>query len=269
MKKLLTPKKAKEIKKWREERRQENKKRYKAFLKTETGRAYKKYDEVFGGVAVYQSARGVYIDNQALANLYLDAIEKGVPLGASDLEQSDSNHLSKVIEKAEAGDKEFQSCLGTMYYQGDGVSIDYEKAFYWVKKAAAQEHINAMYNLGYMYWSGEGTLEDYEEAFYWLSKAAEQRFAPAQNYLGMMYRDGRGVDEDFEEAFIWFSIAAEQGNSEAQCNLALMYIEGNGVPESQEEAGRWVNLANKQDSEFAAEMIDEYELRDYIWQHKI
>ena len=96
--------------------------------------------------------------------------------------QSDSNHLSKVIEKAEAGDKIFQSCLGTMYYKGDGVSIDYEKAFYWIKKAAAQEHVNAMYNLGYMYWSGEGTLEDYKEAFYWLSKAAEQRFAPAQKF---------------------------------------------------------------------------------------
>jgi len=98
MKSTLTPEKAKEIKKWREERRQENKKRYKAFLKTETGKAYKKYDEVFGGVAVYQSARDVYIDNQALANLYLDAIEKGVPLGASDLEQSDSDYLSKIIE---------------------------------------------------------------------------------------------------------------------------------------------------------------------------
>ena len=48
MKSTLTPERAKEMKKWREERRQENKKRYKAFLKTETGKAYKKYDEVFG-----------------------------------------------------------------------------------------------------------------------------------------------------------------------------------------------------------------------------
>ena len=54
--------------------------------------------------------------------------------------------IKHIIEKAEAGDKEFQSCLGTMYYKGEGVSIDYEKAFYWVKKAAAQEHVNAMYN---------------------------------------------------------------------------------------------------------------------------
>ena len=98
MKSTLTPEEEKEFKKWREKSRQESKKRYKDFLKTETGKAYKKYVEVFGRAAVYQSARDVYIDNQALANLYLDAIEKGVPLGVSDLEQSDSNHLSKIIE---------------------------------------------------------------------------------------------------------------------------------------------------------------------------
>ena len=90
--------KEKELDSWREERRKENKKRYKDFLKTETGKAYKKYVEVFFPTAAYQSSRGVLIDNQALANLYLDAIEKGVPLGASDLEQSDSDYLSKIIE---------------------------------------------------------------------------------------------------------------------------------------------------------------------------
>ena len=191
--------------------------------------------------------------------------------------------IKQIIEKAEAGDMKSQSFLASMYYQGTGrakakkigISRDYQKAFYWTSKAAAQGHIFSQYNLGYMYWSGEGTSEDYEEAFYWFSKAAEQRFAPAQNYLGMMYRDGRGVDQDFEEAFVWFLIAAnstlscsilagKKGSSDAQCNLALMYIEGNGVPESQEEAGHWVNLAYGQGSEFAAEMIDEYELWDYI-----
>ena len=91
-------KKVKEFKKWREKSRQESKKRYKDFLKTETGKAYNKYVDVFGPTSVYRSARDVLIDNQALANLYLDAIEKGFPLGASDLEQSDSNHLSKIIE---------------------------------------------------------------------------------------------------------------------------------------------------------------------------
>ncbi len=98
MKSTLTPEREKELESWREERRQENKKRYKDFLKTETGKAYNKYVEVFGPTSVYRSARDVLIDNQALANLYLDAIENGVPIGGSDLEQSDSDYLSKIIE---------------------------------------------------------------------------------------------------------------------------------------------------------------------------
>ena len=98
MKSTLTPEKEKELESWREKSRQESEKKYEDFLKTETGRAYKKFVEVFFQISVYRSARGVLIDNQAIAKLYLDSIEKGVPLGASDLEQSDSDYLSKIIE---------------------------------------------------------------------------------------------------------------------------------------------------------------------------
>ena len=112
-------------------------------------------------------------------------------------------------------------------------------------------------------------MEDYEKAFYWFSKAAEKGHAKAQNYLGAMYSSGRGVDENFEEAYIWLSIAAKQNHPNAQCRLALMYINGNGVPESLSQAAHWANLAYKQGSEFAAEMMDEYELWDYIYMQKI
>ena len=98
MKSTLTPEKEKELESWREKSRQESEKKYEDFLKTETGRAYKKFVEVFFPIPVYHSARGVFIDNQAIAKLYLDSIEKGVPLGESDLEQSDSDYLSKIIE---------------------------------------------------------------------------------------------------------------------------------------------------------------------------
>ena len=102
MKSFLTAEEAKDIREIAEnlgkKERQESEKRYEDFLKTETGRAYKKFVEVFFPIPVYHSARGVLIDNQAIAKLYLDSIEKGVPLGVSDLEQSDSNHLSKIIE---------------------------------------------------------------------------------------------------------------------------------------------------------------------------
>ena len=102
MKSFLTAEEAKDIREiaenLRKEERQESEKRYEDFLKTETGRAYKKFVEVFFPTPVYQSASGVLIDNQAIAKLYLDSIEKGVPLGMSYQEQSDSNHLSKIIE---------------------------------------------------------------------------------------------------------------------------------------------------------------------------
>ena len=57
---------------------------------------------------------------------------------------------------------------------------------------------------------------------------------------------------------------AEQGNAEAQCNLALMYIEGNGVPELHYEAVHWINLAYKQGSNFANEIINDYDFWPYI-----
>ena len=102
MKSFLTAEEAKDIREiaenLRKKGRQESEKKYEDFLKTETGRAYKKFVEVFFPISVYRSARGVLIDNQAIAKLYLDSIEKGVPLGASDLEQSDSDYLSKIIE---------------------------------------------------------------------------------------------------------------------------------------------------------------------------
>ncbi len=102
MKSFLTAEEAKDIREiaenLRKKDRQESEKKYEDFLKTETGRAYKKFVEVFFPIPVYHSARGVLIDNQAIAKLYLDSIEKGVPLGASDLEQSDSDYLSKIIE---------------------------------------------------------------------------------------------------------------------------------------------------------------------------
>ena len=102
MKSFLTAEEAKDIREIAEnlgkKERQESEKRYEDFLKTETGRAYKKFVEVFFPTSVYRSARGVFIDNQAIAKLYLDSIEKGAPLGMSDLEQSDSDYLSKIIE---------------------------------------------------------------------------------------------------------------------------------------------------------------------------
>ena len=52
------------------------------YTQTETGRAYKKHVEVFGVAPIFLGARDGR-DDPALAKLYLEAIDKGVPLDMS------------------------------------------------------------------------------------------------------------------------------------------------------------------------------------------
>ena len=83
---------------------------------------------------------------------------------AADPSDSDQSFYSKLPEtlveditkSAKKGDKEAQNDLGLMYYEGEGVPQDYEKAIEWYTKSAEQGHAWAQYNLGLMYYDGEG-----------------------------------------------------------------------------------------------------------------
>ena len=61
--------------------------------------------------------------------------------------------------------------MGRIYYQGEGVPIDYDKAFYWYKKAADQGEAIAQKNLGLLYYYGEGVTQNEAQAKYWFRKA--------------------------------------------------------------------------------------------------
>lgn len=89
-----------------------------------------------------------------------------------------------------------------MYYEGEGVLLDYEQAFYWFKQSAGQGYANAQFNLGLMYCKGQGVLQDYEQSFYWYRKSAKQGNANAQNSLGIMYECGYGVKKISKELLI-------------------------------------------------------------------
>ncbi|MCH5292250.1 MAG: sel1 repeat family protein, partial [Treponema sp.] len=75
------------------------------------------------------------------------------------------NNIQELIERAERGDAEAQNELGEMYYDGEGVEQDYDKAFDWFLKSAEQGNASAQMRLGFMYWCGEGVAQNYEKAF--------------------------------------------------------------------------------------------------------
>jgi hypothetical protein len=79
-----------------------------------------------------------------------------------------------------------QYSLGTMHYEGNGMSQDYMQAAEWYHKAAEQGHAEAQCKLGLLYAKGEGVEQDIVTMFYWLGKAAEQGHAFAQGYFYSM-----------------------------------------------------------------------------------
>tara|TARA_R110002051_G_scaffold231300_1_gene293272 strand:+ start:3619 stop:3867 length:249 start_codon:yes stop_codon:yes gene_type:complete len=69
----------KELYEWSKKRKKEDEV---FFSQTETGMAYKKHEEVFGVAPIFLGARDGR-DDPALAKIYLEAIDKGVPLDMS------------------------------------------------------------------------------------------------------------------------------------------------------------------------------------------
>ena len=151
----------------------------------------------------------------------------------------------------EQNDAESQNNLGNVYWFGEGVSEDTEKAVKWYRKAAEQGYAEAQYNLGYCYENGIGIRKDETEAVKWYRKAAEQGYAGAQNNLGYCYENGLGIRRDDAEAVKWYRKAAEQGRVSAQYNLGNAYEYGKGVSKDKAEAVKWYRIAAKQGDEDA------------------
>ena len=71
-------------------------------------------------------------------------------------------------ELANQGNMYAQFELGVRYGWPihDELKIDRVKEFYWFEKAAIQGHIQAQYNIGIMYFKGEGVKQNLQKASY-------------------------------------------------------------------------------------------------------
>ena len=81
------------------------------------------------------------------------------------------------------GDMVSQHNLATMYYKGDGVNQDFEKAFTLTKYVAERGYAPSQYNLGHMYMNGEGVEQNSTIGVQWIIKAARQGHSEAQRML--------------------------------------------------------------------------------------
>lgn len=134
------------------------------------------------------------------------------------------------------------NALGSLLSESHDQSVK-KKGFEYIKKAAEDGYVGAMYNLGLLYRDGTGTEASIDSAIHWLESAAKSGFYRAYLTLGKLHKDRR----DLAAAVDCYKNAADRGISEAQTLLGILYEDGDGVERSYSEAVRLYRMASDAD----------------------
>ncbi len=129
-----------------------------------------------------------YLDKALQLLNYREAVLDGI-----DEEDNTMSHAREVVNmyiEAIMGEPIFQAVIGSLFYEGKMVDIDYKEAFYWCLKAAE-------YGIG----------------------MDEQQY-----YVGRMYELGQGVKRDNKKAVEWYIKASSQNNILATARLTELFL---------------------------------------------
>ena len=147
------------------------------------------------------------------------------------------NHIQELEAKAIQGDSTAQCALAISYGKGDGVPINYDKAFYRATKAAQNNDPQSYPILFTCYSRGLGCRQDTQKALECLKKGAEAGIAFCQANLAVcLYYGGQGLPIDAKQAVELAVKASRQGDVEAIGLLGDAYFTGNGVDKNMAKA---------------------------------
>ena len=150
---------------------------------------YKKIDITQPLARLFGEAYAFAENGKTYTLIKISDSENGLSINFSDFENSfeiltfKSEGKKILVENIDAkeklaqnGDKASQAFLGYAYLTGDGVSINYERAFYWNKKLAESGYAGAMYLLGLQFKGGLGIKKDVVKGEYWIKEAKKNGF---------------------------------------------------------------------------------------------
>jgi TPR repeat protein len=102
--------------------------------------------------------------------------------------------------------------LGNCYYSGgDDYPIDYEKAAIWYEKAAMNGHDKGQLAIGIAYRRGQGVVQNIPLGVSWMRKAAAQGHGLAMYNLSIVYSE---VYRDLTEAYAWALVGRANGRDD-------------------------------------------------------
>ncbi|SFI30011.1 TPR repeat [Pseudobutyrivibrio sp. OR37] len=188
---------------------------------------------------------------------------------ASEEEDYQEYGLEWLVKLADQGDMHSLAKLGDMYYMGNRVPKDIDKAFSYLKKAAEAGHIPSQFTLAFMYNKGEGTEIDSEEYAYWMKQAALGGEPTAMLNTGWNYINGYGLCRDPKKGIDWLEKSAENNEPRAMTALGECYYRGIGVSRDLYKAKEWlekaINQGDKKDAEpFLNEVKRELNINDAL-----
>jgi TPR repeat protein len=179
--------------------------------------------------------------------------------------------VKKLKPLAEQGNADAQFNLGSLYYQGWGVSQDYKEAVKWFRRAAEQNHAYAQSMLGTIYTEGvQGVIgKDYSHALMWFifaasrgdTNALELRDSLAAKMTPAQIIEAQRLAREFKPETAYAKLLSElkalgeQGDADAQLKIGLMYYNGQGTAQNYAEAIQWFKKSALQGNALAQSNI--------------
>lgn len=114
--------------------------------------------------------------------------------GYSSIKDKDVEAMRWFRRAAEGGEPESQNILALAYLKGRwGVDKAPQEAVVWFERAAQQGDKDAIINLAEMYYTGQEINVDYDKALKLFTEADEKGASRAARYLSWIYYNGQGV----------------------------------------------------------------------------
>ena len=151
--------------------------------------------------------------------------------------------------------------LANLYFSGQGLKKDLQKAFDLYKKASDLGDGIAKFNLSMMYYMGDYVDQDDEKALEYLLESAIKGTSVAQVRLGKFYLSGNSmVNQDYKKALTWFYEAAKQEYPPGMHQMGICYFYGYGVLSDRKKAAFWFYQASDRGYKLSKDFIKKYNL---------
>lgn len=138
--------------------------------------------------------------------------------------------------------------LASYHELGVGVNQDYSKARDFYEKAIAQGHRDAQFNLALLMINEQAPFQDLKKARELMEGLAKKDDVDAKYSLSVMYSESLGtIPTDPDNATLWLGAAAYEGHPQAQFNLGLQYLRGDFVTKDDQQAFSWFRKAAEKD----------------------